>query len=47
MREKWLILPSYEVITGLYFRAESQNIRIDNTTPQEAGEEEFVKEVGE
>lgn len=39
-REKRLILSSYDVITGLYFRAEHQNVSMDHTTPQGLGAEE-------
>lgn len=33
-KKKQLVLPSYDVIIGLYFTAESQNVSIDNTTPE-------------
>ena len=32
--KKRLILPSYDVSTGLYFKAESQDVSIDNITPE-------------
>lgn len=33
-KKNQLVLPSYDVIIGLYFTAESQNVSIDNTTPE-------------
>lgn len=33
-RKKWLISPSHDAITGLYFQDESQNVSGDNISPE-------------
>lgn len=43
-RKKWFGLPSYDVISGLYFRAESQNVSMDNPTLQEVRARELGAE---
>lgn len=32
--KKWLIAPCYDVIAGLYFKDESQNVSINNIAPE-------------
>lgn len=39
-KKKGLILPSHDVITGLYFKDESQNVSIDNITLERVEEVE-------
>lgn len=46
-RKKWLILSSSDVIIGLYFTAESQNVSIDDPKPERLGAGEFGAEKAE